>query len=96
MGKYSIDKQPSEVLKDTAQKCRDLRKKESLSQVRLADQSGVSLGSVKRFERSGHVSMESFLKLLSILKRLDEFDSILKPKEDMGIAETLFSNRTKR
>ena len=62
MIKYSIDKQPLEILKETASKCRDLRKKAGLTQAQLADRSGVSLGSVKRFEMSGQVSLESFLK----------------------------------
>ena len=96
MTKYSIDKQPLEILKETALKCRDLRKKAGLTQVQLADRSGVSLGSMKRFEMSGQISLESFLKLLLILKRLDDFDGILKDKEDMIHIENLFSNKTKR
>lgn len=96
MGKYSINKLPSEVLKDTALKYRYLRKRAKLSQTEIAERSGVSYGSIKRFERTGQISLESFLKLLHILNRLDDFDTILQPGEDLKIVEELFSNKTRR
>jgi transcriptional regulator with XRE-family HTH domain len=34
----------------------------------LAKRSGVSLGSLKRFESSGHISLESLLKLALVLE----------------------------
>lgn len=93
MNKYSIDKLPAEVLNNTAAKFRKLRKKTGLSQVEFAGRSGVSLGSIKRFEYSGKISLESFLKLLHILDRLDEFDGILMPGNDMEDIEKLFTNK---
>ena len=92
MSKYSIDKLPAEVLNSTAAKFRKLRKKAGLSQVEFAERSGVSLGSIKRFESSGKISLESFLKLLHILGRLNEFDGILMPGDEMEDIEKLFSN----
>ncbi len=96
MGKYSIYKTPSDIIKDTASKHRDLRKKAKLSQTALAERSGVSLGSIKRFESSGQISLESFLKLLLILDRLDDFDAILTPKDNENDIEKLFSSKTRR
>jgi len=92
MSKYSIDKLPAEVLNSTVAKFRKLRKKAGLSQVEFAERSGVSLGSIKRFESSGKISLESFLKLLHILDRLNEFDGILMPGDEMEDIEKLFSN----
>ena len=92
MSKYSIDKLPAEVLNSTAAKFRKIRKKAGLSQVEFAERSGVSLGSIKRFESSGKISLESFLKLLHILNRLNEFDGILMPGDEMEDIEKLFSN----
>ncbi len=92
MSKYSINKLPAEVLNSTAAKFRKIRKKAGLSQVEFAERSGVSLGSIKRFESSGKISLESFLKLLHILGRLDEFDGILMPGDEMEDIEKLFSN----
>lgn len=93
MNKYSIDKLPAEVLINTAAKLRKLRKKAGLSQLEFAGRSGVSLGSIKRFESSGKISLESFLKLLHILDRLDEFDGIFMPGDDMEDIEKLFTNK---
>ena len=92
MNKYSIDKLPAEVLINTAAKFRKIRKKAGLSQLGFAERSGVSLGSIKRFESSGKISLESFLKLLHILDRLDEFDGLLMPGDEMEDIEKLFSN----
>jgi transcriptional regulator with XRE-family HTH domain len=94
MDKYSISKLPLPVLKNTATKVRALRRQNKYSQAELADRSGVSLGSLKRFETTGQISLESFLKLLHILDRLEEFDSILKPLENMETIEKLFSSKT--
>ncbi|NQT78463.1 MAG: helix-turn-helix transcriptional regulator [Bacteroidetes bacterium] len=96
MGKYSVNKLPFEILINTASKHRDLRKKAKLSQTELAERSGVSLGSIKRFETTGQISLESFLKLLHILGRLDDFDGILEPGDNMEEIENLFSNKYKR
>lgn len=96
MNKYSTRKLPTEVLQDTAGKFRELRKKSKFTQAELAERSGVSLGSLKRFESSGHISLTSFLKLLLILGRLEEFSSILKPIEKMEKIEALFSAKTRK
>ncbi len=96
MGKYSINKLPSDVLKETASKLRILRKADKLSQQELADCSGVSLGSIKRFENTGRISIESFFKILHILGRLTEFNNILQPEKDLTVIESLFSDKTRK
>ncbi len=96
MKDYSVIKTPRSVLKNTALKVRELRRQSKYSQAELADRSGVSLGSLKRFEATGLISLESFLKLLHILDSLEEFDSILHPGEDLRAIENLFSDKTRR
>ncbi len=81
-------------VKETAEKHRNLRKQLKLSQALLAEKSGVSLGSIKRFEQTGKISFESLLKLVQILGRLSEFETILAPKEDLAVIEKLFSAKT--
>jgi len=95
INKYSQKKLPVDILKETAQKHRDLRKQLKLSQARLAEKSGVSLGSIKRFERCGKISFESLLKLAHILGRLTEFETLLSPN-DLTKIEKLFSDKTRR
>lgn len=96
MSKYSIQKSPSEFLKELALKHRKLRNSDKLSQAELAERSGVSLGTLKRFESTGKISMESFLKLLLILGRLDEIEKILLPEENIKEIESLFSDKTRK
>jgi len=96
MGKYSIQILPAEALKKTAAKLRALRKAAKLSQQVLAEHSGVSFGSIKRFENTGKISLESFYKILHILGRLNEIDNILQPDEDLSEIEVLFSDKTRK
>ena len=95
MNNYSVYKLPGDVLKDTAQKHKVIRKQLKLSQAELAERSGVSLGSIKRFENSGKIAFESLLKLAHILGRLSEFESLFVPKEDLVRIEQLFSDKTR-
>lgn len=54
---------PQEINKRIAERLRLIRKRRKLSQERLSEKSGVSLGSVKRFERSGEISLISLTKI---------------------------------
>jgi len=80
MGKYSINKLPSDILTSTAQNVAALRKELNWTQQDLAEKSGVSYGSIKRFERFGQISFESLLKIVEVLNRLTEFENLLLPK----------------
>jgi len=53
----------------------------NLTQEGLSKRSGVSLGSLKRFESSGNISFESLLKLALVLECLDDFNGIANIKE---------------
>lgn len=95
MNKYSIDKLPRDVRIEIAHKHKKLRKQRGLSQIELAERSGVSLGSLKRFETKGQVSLESLLKLVFILGRLSDFESVLKPEKNLKHIEKLFDSNKK-
>jgi transcriptional regulator with XRE-family HTH domain len=91
MSKYSINKIPSDILKSTARKVAELRKEMNWTQKDLEYKSGVSYGSIKRFERSGKISFESLLKIAEALSRLDEFETLLLPKDNKRL-EKLFKS----
>lgn len=63
-----------------------------MSQSELAHKSGVSLGSIKRFERTGQISLESLLKLAHLFDRLDDFDHVFKIDKDLKEIEKLFNH----
>ncbi len=88
---YSLEPTPSEVSKALAERHRTLRKQLKMSQEEMAERSGVSLGSLKRFENTGKISLDSLLKLIHLLGRLNEFDNLLLPKENLDDVKKLFT-----
>lgn len=95
MNKYSVEKLPKDVRLEIAEKHKKLRKQKGLSQIELAERSGVSLGSLKRFETKGQVSLESLLKLVFVLGRLSDFETVLKPGDNLKHIKQLFDAKTK-
>jgi transcriptional regulator with XRE-family HTH domain len=95
MNTYSVDKVPRDVRIQIADKHRNLRKQRGLSQIELAERSGVTLGSLKRFETKGQVSLESLLKLVFALGRLSDFEGVLKPDENLSHIEKLSDSKRK-
>jgi transcriptional regulator with XRE-family HTH domain len=49
-----------------------------LTQVSLATHSGVSFGSIKRFENTGKIALESLLKIALTLNALEDFENLFK------------------
>ena len=66
-GERSLD----ERMKELAGRLKAYRKKAGYSQLEMADRSGVTYGSLKRFERTGKISLEG-LWLLSIALGCDD------------------------
>ena len=76
-------KDPEEVALELADKVRLFRLGRKWKQATLADRSGVSLASLRRFEQTGLVSLQSLLKLSFALGCLSDFDTVLNsPKVD--------------
>ena len=95
MAKFGIHKKPSDFLEEIAQRHKTIRKQAGFSQTELAKRSGISLGSLKRFETTGQISLESLMKLSEILNHLNDFDLILKPLDNLKDIEKLFSDKTR-
>jgi transcriptional regulator with XRE-family HTH domain len=89
MNPFSIDKNPTDILKELAQRTRTLRKELKMSQSELAQRANVSLGSYKRFETSGHVSLDSLLKIAFILGKMDDFETVFQSNKNKDL-EKLF------
>ncbi len=86
MDRFSL-KIPEQVAATLAGRVRALRLAQGWKQATLAERSGVSLGSLRRFEDSGKISLDSLLRLAFALYRLDDFDELLKPPPATSIAE---------
>ena len=66
----------TEINNDIAQKIVLLRKRKKITQRQLAARSGVSLGSLKRFEQSGEISLQSLTKIAIALDVENELEGL--------------------
>ncbi|MEM6797790.1 MAG: helix-turn-helix transcriptional regulator [Acidobacteriota bacterium] len=78
---------PEEIAQQLAGKVRALRLHQGLKQSTLAARSGVSLGSLKRFESTGQGSLKNLLRIVLALGRLDDFIPILEAPPARSIDE---------
>lgn len=88
---YSVNPTPHSIAQELAERHKVLRKQMKLSQADMAERAGVSLGSLKRFESTGQISLDSLLRLAHLLGRLEDFKPVLEVDEDMERIEKLFS-----
>ena len=78
---------PEDVELELAEKIRELRLAKNWKQSTLAERSGVSLASLRRFERMGLISLKSLLRLSFVLGRLSDFHAPLQSSKVRTIAE---------
>ena len=71
----------SKAQKTLVQNVRERRLQMDLTQEGLAERSGVALSTLRKFEQTGIISLESFLKILSIVGGLEEVIEVLKPNK---------------
>lgn len=90
---------PAEMALHLAQQVKHKRLSLNLSQQTLAERSGVSYGVLKKFERTGQISIHSLLKLALILDALEEFKGLFalkKPEEALTLDELIKNKPRKR
>ena len=61
----------------------------NLTQRELAERSGVTLGSLKRFERQGLIALDSLLNLALVLNCLDDFEKLAVESQPIAAAPSL-------
>lgn len=72
---------PGDLSRLIAQKMQAKRLAFNLSQKSLAERADVSYGVLKKFERTGKISLESLLKLALVLESLHEFEQLFRNDE---------------
>jgi len=70
-----------------SEQVRHLRLNLKWKQSTLAERAGVSLPSLRRFERTGLISLKHLLRLAFALGRLDDFWPLLEPSAATSIKE---------
>lgn len=76
-----------------AKRMRNIRKRRKISQEKLSKLSGVSFGSIKRFESTGQISLLSLTKLAMALGLADELRALFSQVPYMSIEEVLHESR---
>ena len=66
------------VLNNMVARVKKKRKAMKISQKALAEQSGVSYASIRRFEATGEISLVSLLKVAHALQCLKDFEELFK------------------
>ena len=89
MDNFSFLKSPNQINKDIAARIRARRKEQNLSQVQLSERSDVSLGSIKRFETKGEISLTSLIKIAFALGLESDFDLLFSKKGYSSIQEVI-------
>ena len=79
----------NEIAKSFADKIKEHRKKLKISQEVLAQKSGVSLGSIKRFETKYEIALQSFIKIAIALDLDNYFENLFTQKTYISIDEVI-------
>lgn len=90
---------PQEMKRIIAQKVRAKRLALDLSQKTLSSKSGVSYSVLKKFEKTGQISLESLLNLALGLDAMDDFDALFapdKPEAALSLDELIREHKRKR
>lgn len=75
-------KTPDDIRREIAERFKARRLSQAVTQRELAARSGMSLGSLKRFEATGLISLDSLLRLALALDCLEDFDRVCANSSD--------------
>ena len=78
-----------DIKKRLSQRIRTRRREARISQAEIAVRSGVSLGSIKRFENSGAISLTSLLRIAVVLGYETDFDRLFERKNYQSLDEII-------
>ena len=76
-----------------AKRVRNVRRRRSISQEKLSAMCGVSYGSIKRFERTGQISLISLTKIAMALEMADELRNLFTQVPYKNIQEVINETR---
>jgi transcriptional regulator with XRE-family HTH domain len=68
-----------------ARRLKEARLSANLTQLSLSLRAGISLGSLKRFERSGEISFKGLVQLAFALRREDDIASLFLPQQKASL-----------
>ncbi len=84
---------PSDVALKLANRIKDIRKRKKITQKELAGRSNVSYATLRKFEKTGQISLESFIKLTMELGLIQEINSLFTEPVYNSIEEVINANK---
>jgi len=88
---------PKSIAKNIAIRLKQRRIELNLTQKEIASKSGVSYGSVKRFENKHEISLKNLLMIAVVLNATEEFNTLFSKEQYNSIDEIIkFSEKKKR
>ena len=90
------DFNPYAIARGIAMRMRERRLELNLTQVALARKSGVSLGTLKRFENSFEISLKHLLMLAVAMDATEEFSTLFKKRRYESIDEVIKASAVKK
>lgn len=84
---------PNSIAIELAKRVKKLRLAANMSQQMLAEKSGVSLGSVKRFEQQGLISLQHLLHIAVALNAAEDFSNLFTLKNYQSIDKLVKLNK---
>ena len=89
----NLMKTPKDVNNDIVKRMKARRKEQKLTQAELSRRADVSLGSLKRFEQTGNISLNSLIKIAFVLGCQEDFDGLFVKKGYSSIQEVIDGQR---
>ena len=86
----------AEIAKELAARSKSRRLAQNLTLEGLAQRSGVALGTLKKYERTGQISLVSFIRLGITLRDEAALDNLLLEEKFETLDEVLQSNRKRK
>jgi len=87
---YKI-KSNHEILEDLGARIKNIRLLQNITQAKMSEHVGLSLGSLKKMEAGKDVSLTTFLKCLRFFDYLNEFENLLP--EDLASPKEMIKHK---
>ena len=84
---------PSDIAIKLAQKMKSIRKRRKITQKQMAARSNVSYATLRKFEKTGKISFESFIKIAMELGLTNEINNLFTAPVYNSIEEVINEQR---
>ncbi len=90
---HYIFETPSDIAIKLANKLKSIRKRRKITQKQLAARSNVSYATLRKFEKTGQISLESFIKISMELGLMNELKDLFSTPVYNSIEEVVNEQR---